>query len=89
MKSPGEKRGAALASGATDTATAAAAARAAEAEAERAAAAAAPGLREGPERLVPRRAGRRVVVLTTGIRGKVRKVAGSAVVQSGAHAAQG
>ena len=79
-----EKRGAALASGATDFATAAAAARAAEAEAERAAAAA----KLGPPAKVPSGwcpdVGDPVVVLTTGMQGKVRKVAGSAVtVQAG------
>ena len=79
-----EKRGAALASGATDFATAAAAARAAEAEAERAAAAA----KLGPPAKVPSGwcpdVGDPVVVLTTGMRGKVRKVVGSAVtVQAG------
>ena len=79
-----EKRGAALASGATDFATAAAAARAAEAEAKRAAAAA----KLGPPAKVPSGwcpdVGDPVVVLTTGMQGKVRKVAGSAVtVQAG------
>ena len=79
-----EKRGAALASGATDFATAAAAAKAAEAEAKRAAAAA----KLGPPAQVPSGwcpdVGDPVVVLTTGMRGKVRKVVGSSVtVQAG------